>query len=72
MVNIGESIVAIVTQAILGVAGWNIAKRAGYHPAWGLLLMIPIISYIAILYFAFTKWPIENKHINSQDKEQIE
>jgi len=69
MADAGQYLVSFVSQIILGVAGWNIAKKAGYRPVWGLLIVIPIVSLIVILYCAFNQWPIEKELQELKSKE---
>lgn len=57
----GSCLIGLLTLIAMGVAGWKIAEKAGYAPAWGLLAMVPLVGYVAILYFAFTEWPIEKQ-----------
>lgn len=45
---------------ILGlVINWKIAEKAGFSGAASLLMLIPLVNFILLLYFAFTEWPIE-------------
>ena len=38
---------------------WRISKRVGLSGAWGLLMVIPIVNFIALWLFAFLSWPID-------------
>lgn len=40
-------------------AHWTIARRAGYSGCLSLLLLVPCINLIAIVLFAFCRWPIQ-------------
>ena len=42
--------------ASLWVFGRILAK-AGYGPAWGLVMWLPVINLIAVWVFAFLDWP---------------
>ncbi len=48
---------------ILGIAilivwpFWRIFKKAGYHGALGLLMVIPLLNLVMILFLAFADWP---------------
>ena len=46
---------------------WRIFRKAGYHGAYGLLLFVPVINYIALAFFAFSEWPIEKRIKEIQD-----
>jgi hypothetical protein len=39
----------------------NISSKAGY-PRWhGLVMAIPLVNLVALLFFAYSTWPIETK-----------
>ena len=40
---------------------WCIAKKAGYEPWYGLLMIVPILNLVLLYFFAFTEWPIEKQ-----------
>jgi hypothetical protein len=52
-------IIAIVVIGL--VINWQIARKAGYKPAYSLLMMIPFVNFIMILIFAFSRWPVEQE-----------
>lgn len=41
------------------VPGWRIASKAGFHGAWSLLLLVPLVNLVTIWVFAFVRWPTE-------------
>lgn len=44
----------------------NISTKAGY-PRWhSLAMLVPIANIAAILFFAFSEWPIESKLLELQ------
>ena len=43
------------------IAFCKIFKKAGYHWAMGLLILVPIANIIILLYLGFAKWPIESQ-----------
>ncbi len=45
----------------------RIFGRAGYNPALGILMFIPVVNVFLFLMFAFHKWPIE-KEIRTPDE----
>lgn len=45
----------------IGLIWWKIFKRAGYHPALGLLVLVPIANIIILAILAFTEWPIQKE-----------
>ena len=66
-----ELIVLSVT-AIASVLGavipfWQISKRAGYHPALGILSAIPLVNVVFFYFLAFAEWPvIRDARVKSQ------
>ena len=36
---------------------WFISKKAGYHPALGLLTLVPLVNLIYLYFLAFADWP---------------
>jgi uncharacterized membrane protein YhaH (DUF805 family) len=55
-------IIAIVTLALLVlslVVNWRIASKAGYNGALSLLMLIPGVSVVMLIIFAFSEWPVE-------------
>jgi hypothetical protein len=55
---IGFTIVA--ASIVLGIViNWRIASKAGYQGALSLLMLIPLVNFVVLIIFAFSKWPIE-------------
>jgi hypothetical protein len=48
----------IITWIIIGLAGWRVFSRAGFEGHIGLLFLIPIANFFALLYLAYTDWPV--------------
>lgn len=47
---------------VLWLVAWaHIFKKAGYSGAMCILLIIPIINAIVFLWFAFSRWPVQEK-----------
>jgi hypothetical protein len=40
---------------------WFVAKKAGYEPWYGILMIVPILNLVLLYFFAFTDWPIEEE-----------
>lgn len=40
---------------------WRIVSKAGYPGVASLLLLVPLVNAVAVLYFAFSEWPIERE-----------
>jgi hypothetical protein len=38
-----------------------VLRRAGFHPAWGLIMWLPVINLVAVWAFTFLKWPNHRK-----------
>ena len=54
-------IIALVGIAFKIVPYWFIFRKAGYHPALSLLMVVPIASIIMLFFLAFAEWPILKK-----------
>lgn len=39
------------------VPAWRIVSRAGFHGAWSLLILLPLVNLVALWLFAFQTWP---------------
>ena len=46
-----------VTVLITVLPFWFICKKAGFHPALSLLMMVPIANLILPFVLAFAEWP---------------
>jgi hypothetical protein len=44
----------------------RIALKAGYPRWYGLLMMIPIANVVLMIWFAFTRWPLENDLLDAR------
>lgn len=45
------------------VCYWRIWSKAGFHGAWSLLMLVPLINFLAIAYLAFAKWPVSDSQV---------
>ena len=36
-------------------------KRTEHHPLWPLAFLIPLVAYIGLWFFAFKRWPIDDR-----------
>jgi hypothetical protein len=53
-------VLGILYLAILAVLIWayvNVISRAGYHGAWVLILLVPLVNIVMMLIFCFKEWP---------------
>ncbi len=46
-----------VIWAVIGLAGWRVFSRAGFKGYIGILFLIPIANFFALLYLAHKDWP---------------
>ena len=54
-----EIVIVYVVVVILLVICWvNIYEKAGYNKWLGLLMLVPVVNFIAMLMFAFDEWPV--------------
>jgi hypothetical protein len=49
---------------IFGIPAMQIVKRAGYHPAWALVVGVPLVNVVMLWVFAFVRWPIDRRSEN--------
>lgn len=43
------------------VAFWLIFKKAGLSPILAILMIVPLVQYVVLIWFAVTDWPALNK-----------
>jgi hypothetical protein len=65
-VKFGITELIVVTAALICLAlfvfAWSkVFAKAGYSPLLCLLMLIPGVSLITFLWFAFSKWPIHKQ-----------
>jgi hypothetical protein len=53
--------VLIALTVLQIVAYWKIFAKAGHSGAMSLLLLIPVVGFIVFVWFAFSRWPIEDR-----------
>jgi hypothetical protein len=59
--NFKDWIALAVSSVFAFVVFGNISSKAGY-PRWhGLIMAIPVVNLVALLFFAYSTWPIESK-----------
>jgi len=51
-------IILAATLVVLGIAFFQIYKKAGFNGLLGLLMFIPLVNLGMLLWFAFTEWPV--------------
>ncbi len=57
----------MIVIAIVALLPWFfIYKKAGYHPAMGCLMFLPLVNVVMLFVLAFSEWPIERKLRNQQ------
>ena len=60
--GLGIMWIFILAVMVLGlIVNWRIVSKAGYNGALSLLALIPLVGFIMMVVFAFTKWPIEER-----------
>jgi len=54
---------AVVGAALLTwtLIWWRIFRRAGFHGAMGLLMLIPVVNVMLLFVLAFGRWPVERE-----------
>ena len=56
-----ELLVVVIYIVIFVVPIGLIAKKAGFHWAWSILSILPVINVIMLWTFALVKWPAVNE-----------
>lgn len=54
-------LVCLALLVLTLVINWKVAEKAGYPGVASLLMLIPLVNFIVLIYFAFTEWPIETQ-----------
>jgi hypothetical protein len=52
-------LVSLVLFAITIWAYCKIFQKAGYHWAFGFLMLVPIANFVMLLYLGFSEWPVQ-------------
>ena len=53
----GEVVLLLVMLVIWIPPAIMILRRAGFHAAWAVVLLIPIFNIVGLWIFAFSEWP---------------
>ena len=48
---------ALFSVVITLIPFWMIFKKAGFHPAMSLLMLVPLVNCVMIFVLAFAPWP---------------
>jgi hypothetical protein len=59
--SIWHWLVLLVYFAVIVVPCWRIVSKAGFHGAWALLALVPLVNLIMLWVFAFVPWPVRDK-----------
>lgn len=57
----GEMIVMLVVLFLTVLPAWRVVTKAGYPGALSLLMLVPVVNFIALHIFAFLEWPLERR-----------
>jgi hypothetical protein len=55
------AIVSVFGAVFVVVPYWFIFRKAGFHPALSILMMIPFAGIVMRFFLAFTEWPTSKK-----------
>ena len=50
-------IILVAIWLVIGLAGWRVYSRAGFKGYMGLLFLVPVANFFALLYLAHKEWP---------------
>lgn len=48
----------LVAVVMFGVPAAIVLRRAGFHPAWALLGLVPGAALVGLWIFALARWPV--------------
>lgn len=37
----------------------RVARKAGYPPGYGALMLVPVVNIVVMIMFVFSEWPVE-------------
>ena len=49
---------ALFFLALYIIPLWQIVKKAGFHPALSLLILVPVVNIVMLYVFAFSRWRV--------------
>ena len=61
-----EVVRALAEAAFMVIVFGNVIAKAGYSRWYSVLLGIPFVNLIAVIWFAFSEWPIEEQLLKAQ------
>lgn len=53
-----HTVIILLVLALFAVPVAIILKRAGFHPAWALLALVPGGVFVGLWIFALAQWPV--------------
>jgi len=55
------TLLILAIWSLIGFAGWRVFSRAGFKGYIGILFLVPIANFFALLYLAHKEWPAAKK-----------
>lgn len=55
--HVGGMLFMLLMALVIVVPMWRIVTKAGFHGAWSLLSLVPMLNVILLWVFAFSTWP---------------
>ena len=50
-------LILLAVWVLIGLCGWRVFARAGFKGYMGLLFLVPIANFVALLVLAYKDWP---------------
>ncbi|MFA5155806.1 MAG: hypothetical protein WC532_00220 [Candidatus Omnitrophota bacterium] len=47
--------------SFIALIWWKIFKKTGFHPALGILMLVPFLNLVMLAFLAFREWPVREK-----------
>ncbi len=60
--------VGLGVLALVVIAFWSLYKKAGYEGGLALLMLIPLVNLGAMLFLAFSDWPVHRELREARSK----
>jgi uncharacterized membrane protein YhaH (DUF805 family) len=59
--GVGSWIVLGILLLFVLYIWYRIFEKAGYSGWFALLMVIPLVNFIVLIYFAFSEWPVQRQ-----------
>jgi ABC-type spermidine/putrescine transport system permease subunit I len=64
-IGLWQLIIVLFFAFVVGFPVARILSRMGYSKAWALLVLVPLVNWIALWVLAYAKWPALNNDVET-------